>query len=404
MAASNLVADDPLRHCINISEAKLIVATPDLVDHVPVSIGVRDLRRFSLNFGFVSLLSGTKELRSGSTVTPIGPNDLVHLSVDPQFRRPVRLPKDVWVLMFTSGTTGKPKAVSLKNFLLIAVSAANAQDATNPGRYYPLRTYSCLPLFHATAFLTGLVHCCGVSGTLCLSRKFSASKFSQELTESRATRMLFVGELCRYILSAPPSEYDKAHQCIVAAGNGLQGDVWVRFQERFNIPEIREVYRSTESVAGFDNQNGGAIGVGKVGYSGALGRFLEDTVFLVKYDHENENLYRDPKTGLCVQAAVGEPGEAIARVRFMEFYPDYYNNPEANQSKLVKDVFKKGDLFQRLGDLLVRDKDGWIRFHERTGDTYRWRGENVSAGEVKEYMVQLPNIHDIVVYGTKLPG
>jgi acyl-CoA synthetase (AMP-forming)/AMP-acid ligase II len=266
--------------------------------------------------------------------------------------------------MFTSGTTGKPKAVSLKPFLL-AVSVRNPQDTANANKYYPLRTYTCLPLFHATSFLVGIVHSCGVSGTLCLSRKF-----------------------------------------VVAAGNGLQADVWTRFQERFNVPEIRGFYRSTESVAGFDNSMGGFIGVGKVGFSGLLGRWMEDTMFIVRYDHETETLYRDPETGFCVKAADGEPGEAIGRVTMREFYSDYHRNPSANNSKLVKDVFRKGDLFQRTGDLLIRDPDGWVRFHERTGDTFRWRGENVSSAEVKEFMLQLQgdNIHDIVVYGTKVPG
>jgi acyl-CoA synthetase (AMP-forming)/AMP-acid ligase II len=299
---------------------------------------------------------------------------------------------------------GKPKAVSLKTFLLLAVSTPYPQDTTKATLYYPLRTYCCLPLFHATGFLVGLVHSCGVSGTLCLSRKFSASKFAQELAESNATRLLYVGELLRYALSAPPSSDDKKHNCIVATGNGLQADVWERFQERFGIPEIREIYRSTESVSGFDNMCGGAIGVGKVGFSGLLGRFLEDTMFLVKYDQETQTLYRHPKTDFCVPVPDGEPGEAIGRVTMMDFYSDYYKDSSATSGKLAKDVFKKGDLFQRTGDLLVRESDGWVRFHERTGDTFRWRGENVSSAEVKAFMVQLPNVHDIVVYGTKVPG
>jgi acyl-CoA synthetase (AMP-forming)/AMP-acid ligase II len=303
-------------------------------------------------------------------------------------------------------SSGKPKAVSLKTFLLIAVSVSNPQDTSffTVRKYHPLRIYCCLPLFHATGFLVGLVHSCGVSGTLCLSRKFSASNFARELAESKATRLLYVGELLRYALSAPPSPYDRTHRCIVAAGNGLQADVWERFQERFGIPEIREFYRSTESVAGFENTYSGAIGVGKVGFSGLIGRWLEDTMFLVKYDQDTQTLYRDSKTGFCVLVPDGEPGEAIARVTMKEFYSNYFHDAAATSTKLVRDVFKKGDLFQRSGDLLVRGKDGWVRFHERTGDTFRFKGENVSSAEVKAFMVQLPNVHDIVVYGTKVPG
>ncbi len=85
-------------------------------------------------------------------------------------------------------------------------------------------------------------------------------------------------------------------------------------------------------------------------------------------------------------------------------YSDYLNNPEANEKKLIRDVFEKGDLFQRMGDLLVRDADGWIRFTDRIGDTYRWRGENVSAGEVRDHLARLPEVQDVVVYGIKLAG
>ena len=212
-----------------------------------------------------------------------------------------------------------------------------------------------------------------------------------------------MGELLRYALAAPPSPYDKEHKCIVASGNGLQGDVWAAFQTRFGMQEIREVYRSTEGVGGFDNLYSGAISVGKVGFHGLLSRYLEDTMFLVKYDGETESLYRDPKTGFCVQVQDGEPGEAIARVVMRDFYSDYHLNPSATESKLVRNVFREGDLFQRTGDLLVRDKDGWIRFHERTGDTFRWRGENVSSAEVRGFMVG-EGVRDVVVYGTRVKG
>lgn len=318
--------------------------------------------------------------------------------------RPKRNVTDVGALIYTSGTSGKPKAVAVRTMLFCVTSTPLSMDVNNPKRYFPIRTYSCLPLFHATAFLNGLCYSVGTSGCFCLSKKFSASKFSQQLVESQATRMQYVGELCRYLLAAPPSPYDKAHSCIVGNGNGLQKDIWERFRERFNIPEIREVYRSTEGVAKFDNFKGGPLSAGKVGFSGPLARYLETNTYLVKYDHDKEDLYRDPKTGFCVQAALDEPGEAIGRVRSMALYPEYFNDPKSTSLKLVKDVFHKGDIFQRTGDLLVRDRTGWVRFHDRTGDTFRWKGENVSAGEVRAFISEMPNVQDVTVYGVKLDG
>jgi acyl-CoA synthetase (AMP-forming)/AMP-acid ligase II len=143
--------------------------------------------------------------------------------------RPSRLLKDVGTLIFTSGTSGKPKAVAVKNFLLVVVSTPFIVDAKNVARYLPLRTFSCLPLFHTTCLFTGLYYSTGLSGSFYLARKFSASRFTAQLVESGATRMLYVGELCRYLVARPPSSFDQAHRCIVTLGNGLRRDVRIKF-------------------------------------------------------------------------------------------------------------------------------------------------------------------------------
>jgi acyl-CoA synthetase (AMP-forming)/AMP-acid ligase II len=312
--------------------------------------------------------------------------------------------KDVGILIYTSGTTGKPKACSVKNFQFVLVSTRVPLDAEYPERYPVIRIFSCLPLFHGTCLFTGLCYGMGTSGTFCLGRKFSASGFSRALVESRATRMLYVGELCRYLLKAPPSPYDRAHNCTVAKGNGLQRDVWEKFMDRFGIEEVREFYRSTEGIAKFDNFGRGRLGAGKVGFEGPIAHYFNTTTYLLRYDTATEAPWRDPKTGLCVRAKPGEPGEAVGRVNTMDFYSDYLNNPEATSKKLISDVFKKGDLFQRTGDLLVRHSTGWIHFLDRSGDTYRWQSENVSAGEVREHISHLPGVHDVTVYGIKLDG
>lgn len=164
------------------------------------------------------------------------------------------------------------------------------------------------------------------------------------------------------------------------------------------------MYRSSEGLYRFSNFHGGAASFGKVGFEGVIARYLQDDTFLLRFDQEKQDLWRDEKTGLCVEAPAGEPGEAVARIRSLKGYPAYFGNKEATEKKFARDIFEKGDLFQRSGDLLVRERDGWVRFHERIGDTFRWKGENVSAGEVKQYMVELEGVHDIVVYGTKLEG
>jgi acyl-CoA synthetase (AMP-forming)/AMP-acid ligase II len=391
---------------MRIANAKLIVCTPDLTGYVvELFVETNSVQPcISLNlFSFEPLSLSTEELQN-SQIVQIRYEDFAAVRDTRLLKKPTRLLKDIGALIYTSGTSGKPKAVSIKNFLLVLVSTPLPTDLRHRKRYFPLRVFSCLPLFHATCLFTGLYYSVGLSSTFCLSRKFSASGFSKELTISGATRMLYVGELCRYLLAAPISSYDKAHKCIVAAGNGLQRDIWEKFKRRYNIPEVREVYRSTEGIAKFDNFGRSSSGAGMVGYAGPLGRYLESDTYLVKYDPSTEVPYRDPATGFCVTARLGEPGEAIGRVRSMDFYNEYLNDPGANKLKLIENVFEKGDLFQRTGDLLVRDKRGWVRFHDRSGDTFRWRGENVSAGEVREYISRLPGVHDVSVYGVKLNG
>lgn len=244
----------------------------------------------------------------------------------------------------------------------------------------------------------------GTSGCLCLARKFSASRFFKDVAGSRATRMLYVGELCRYLVNSPPSPYDNAHDCRTAYGNGMRPEVWQKFQERFGIPEIREFYRSTEGVGKFENSGAGAWNAGKIAFAGPIRQWHEDDTFIVRLDPQTEQMYRDPGTGFCVRCDLGEPGEVIGRVKDRDMLTEYVGDPSATEEKLMRDVFQKGDLFQKMGDLVLQDRDGWVHFHDRIGDTFRWKGENVSAGEVRGHIAALAGVQDAVVYGVKLTG
>jgi len=380
--------DDTFMHCLNVSGSKFIISTPDLSKFV-----CSDLPHISFNISSFDDVSATSELVTTSQLQQYTLSTL---------KAAKRLPSDLTALIYTSGTTGKPKACAVRNMMAMVTSNPLSADVNNPSRYFPVRTYCSLPLFHGTAYFTGLCYSVGNAGTLCIRRKFSASKFWKDVHDSRATRILYIGELCRYLMATPPSPYDQDHSCIVAAGNGLRGDIWERFRQRFNVPEVRECYRSTEGIAKYDNFGFGAWGAGKVGFAGPIKRMLEDDTILVKYDADTELPYRDPSTGFCVRAKIGEEGEAIGRVRNRGLLTEYLQNEEATEKKLLRDVFEKGDLFQRTGDLLVQDFEGWVRFQDRVGDTFRWKGENVSAGEIRDHISTIPGVHDAVVYGVRL--
>ncbi|KKK13749.1 putative bifunctional fatty acid transporter and acyl-CoA synthetase [Aspergillus rambellii] len=361
--------DDTFIHCLNVSSSKFVISSPDLSQFVS-----SDLPHLSLNISSFDGISPACELVTPVELQQYSPSELLAAK---------RSPSDLSTLIYTSGTTGKPKACAVRNMMVLATSNPLSLDVDKPSKYFPLRTYSSLPLFHGTAYFTGLCYSVGNIGTLCLRRKFSASQFWKDVHDSKSTRILYIGELCRYLLSTSPSPYDQDHTCIVASGNGLRGDIWERFRQRFNVPEVREFYRSTEGIAKFDNLGVGSWGAGKVGFSGPIRRFFEDDTIIVK-------------------ARLGEEGEAIGRVRNRGLLTEYLHNEDATEKKLLRDVFAKGDIFQRTGDLFVQDLDGWVKFQDRVGDTFRWKGENVSAGEVRDHICRIPDVHDAVVYGVKL--
>ncbi|KIX01988.1 uncharacterized protein Z518_07927 [Rhinocladiella mackenziei CBS 650.93] len=399
---NNALRDDTLLHCVRLPSSHLILSTPDLAPYAASA---------------AKSLSGsikTVRLNLGSfRPTPIPSEDIMDFpfpdpSTSPAFSLPPIPPQSlasVAALIYTSGTTGKPKACRVKNALICATACTTSVDHAHRQKYLDgLRIYSCMPLFHGTTFFTGLCYSVGNSGCFCIGRKFSARNFWKDVHECRATRILYVGELCRFLLATPKGDFDRKHNVLVAAGNGLQKDVWIAFQRRFGVNEVREFYRSTEGLVKFDNiHRQSRPGAGKVGYLGVLrNKVLEKDQFIVKFDYDTEMPIRDPRTGFCQIAPRGEPGEAIARIHSMETYTDYHGNVAATEQKLLRDVFAKGDLWQRSGDLLVQQPDGWVRFVDRIGDTYRWMGENVSAGEVRMFISELPGVKDAVVVGRRL--
>ncbi|RKP00210.1 hypothetical protein CXG81DRAFT_1892, partial [Caulochytrium protostelioides] len=313
---------------------------------------------------------------------------------------------DPAMLIYTSGTTGLPKAaiVSHMRMTLAAVGF--------PGMYGVSESdiiHCTLPLYHASAALIGFAQACFLGSTVVLSRRFSVSRFWAEVRESRATVVQYIGELCRYLLQASASAAAAAttdHRVRIAIGSGLRPDIWEAFKRQCGIPEIGEFYASTEGTAYlFHWHRAGAPGAGAVGYFGPLARVMNG-IKVLRVDPDTHEMVVDSQTGYGQVAAPGEPGEMISRITNEPHkrFNGYFGDASASEKKVLANVFSDGDRWFRTGDLISVSADGYYYFHDRLGDTFRWKGENVSTTEVQEAFEGMPGLVEANVYGVALPG
>jgi len=300
--------------------------------------------------------------------------------------------------IYTSGTTGLPKAANVSHFRLMQWSHwfAGLMDVQPTDRMY-----DCLPLYHSVGGVVATGATLVGGGAVVLRERFSASSFWQDVVAERCTVFQYIGELCRYLLASPPQAQESQHALRLACGNGLRGDVWREFERRFRIPQILEYYAATEGNFSLYNCEGRA---------GAIGRippFLAHRlpVALVKFDLEAQAPARDA-SGRCVRCAPQEPGEALGQILAENGATHFegYTDEAASASKILRDVFAPGDAWYRTGDLMRQDEQGFFYFVDRVGDTFRWKGENVSTTEVAGVIAACPGVADAAVYGVSVPG
>jgi fatty-acyl-CoA synthase len=294
---------------------------------------------------------------------------------DRQLRAGIRA-EDLVLLIYTSGTTGLPKAARITHLRMLltmhSFSAATGSTARDV-------IYAPLPLYHTVGGVCAPGIALTVGGAIALRRQFSASAFWSDCVRFDATLFQYIGELCRYLLNAPDHPDERRHRLRLVIGNGLRPDVWDRFQARFAIPRILEFYGATESNLTLFNLDGGPHAIGRVPayMKGAV------NVALIRFDPVAESPVREA-SGRCIPCVEGEVGEAIARIdpakAQMRF--EGYSDAGATESKILRDVFEPGDAWFRSGDLMRSDRLGYLYFVDRIGDTFRWKGENVSTAEV----------------------
>ena len=314
-------------------------------------------------------------------------------------------PTSVLFYVFTSGTTGLPKAAKIIHARFYAAGAAfsifNGLVASD-------RIYCALPLYHSAGGMIGVSMAVFTGAALIISKNFSVRRFFRECADSRATVVQYIGQICRYLVNSPATDADRrAHRVNKAIGNGLRGDTWKKFQEKFGIGYVGEFYAATEGNAVLINNQSR---VGAVGYVPGIADYLpcvDYPIKIIKVDPDTGAPLRD-RDGLCVRCGADEPGELVSRIQSnnVDRRFDGYLDAAATKKKVLTNVFRKGDCWFRSGDLLRRDAKGYFFFVDRLGDTFRWKGENVATSEVASAIRSCPSprVADVVVYGVSVPN
>lgn len=383
---------DSLLHCVGVSASRGIVFGAELAD--AVSEVSHSLSQTMVRFSTGDLKPDLMAALKCQPLDPIlasAPRHPPSCTVSKGFN-------DHLFYIYTSGTTGLPKAAIVVHSRYYRIAAFG---------YLSFRMrpddiiYDCLPLYHSAGNIMGVGQCLIHGLTVVVKRKFSASRFWEDCIKHNCTVVQYIGEICRYLLAQPVRPSERQHRVRLAVGNGLRPSVWEAFVERFRVKQIGEFYGATECNCSIANMDG------KVGACGFNSRILPNVypIRLVKVNEETMELVRD-KQGLCVSCRPGEPGLLVGRINQQDPLRrfDGYASQEATRKKIAYNVFRKNDSAYLSGDVLVMDELGYMYFRDRSGDTFRWKGENVSTTEVEGTLSGLLRQTDVAVFGVNVPG
>ncbi|MBM6444833.1 MULTISPECIES: long-chain-acyl-CoA synthetase [Pseudomonas] len=377
---------DTLVHSLNLVAPVAIVVGEELV---AAFLAVRE--RVSMAQARTWFVAD-RDTYSHPGVSPEGFINLMTASLDNACDNPVSSQQvffdDPCFYIYTSGTTGLPKAGVFKHGRWMRSSASFGMIALDmrPDDV----VYCTLPLYHAT----GLCVCWGsaISGAsgFAIRRKFSASQFWNDVRKYRATTLGYVGELCRYLVDQPPTADDRQHGVTKMIGNGLRPGAWGEFKTRFGVCHICELYAASDGNIGFTNI---------LNFDNTVGFSLMSWELAV-YDHDSGAPIREAN-GFMRKVGKGEQGLLLAKID--DKAPlDGYTDPQKTEKVVLHDVFVKGDRYFNTGDLLRNIGFGHAQFVDRLGDTYRWKGENVSTTEVENILLRHPHISEAVAYGVEV--
>ncbi|XP_034248779.1 long-chain fatty acid transport protein 4-like [Thrips palmi] len=380
-----------LVHSLTIAKSRAIIFGADLYQ------AVQDVRgELDDSLEMLQLLA-TGE----SAATPPAVKDLNALIDDAPTSEP-KVPRpgyrDILVYIYTSGTTGLPKAAKINHSRYIAAGTGIPMLL---GTSRDEVVYCPLPLYHSAGGMCAVGYGLFYGMTVVIRAKFSASAFIPDCIKYKCTLVQYIGEICRYVLATPEQASDKQHRLRYMIGNGMRTAVWRRFVDRFQVPNVVELYGSTEGNVTFFNFDN------TVGAVGFMPRILPLSVLPIGFVRVDEtgDIVRGGD-GLCQRCDIGEPGMLVGYISDSDPSREFhgYVDTASSEKKILRDVYAKGDKWFMTGDILVMDELGYIYFRDRTGDTFRWKGENVSTAEVEAAVMAAVGQRDIAVYGVEVAG
>ncbi|WP_330211946.1 long-chain-acyl-CoA synthetase [Pseudomonas sp. Z18(2022)] len=370
---------DVLNHSLDLMQPRLVVIGEECFESF-------DPQRATLEGGVTVFWSGIGQL-------PAGYADLERDSAEramhnlPETRQ-VKLKQKCYYI-FTSGTTGMPKAAAMTHLRWYKAGIGMGQLAMRLTRRDIM--YCPLPLYHNNALTVALSSVINSGCAIAISRKFSASRFWNDIRTVGATSFIYVGELCRYLLNSPPRQNDRDNRLSVIIGNGMRPDIWEAFQQRFGVRHICEFYGASENNLGFVNL---------LNLKRTAG-FCPMSYAIVRFDPEAESPIRG-EGGYLERVEKGGTGLLLCEVSDAVPFDGYTDN-QASEAKLLRNVFSPGDTWFNTGDLMRDQGFRHVAFVDRVGDTFRWKGENVATTEVEGVVQRYPGVADAVVYGVQVP-
>jgi citronellyl-CoA synthetase len=380
-----------LIHCITVTHSKKCIFGEEVMDSLQDVYAELPLER-GQDFLFIA--------DSGDKSAPQWSKDLGSAAESADAEDPVETSAstlgDTAFYIYTSGTTGLPKAAVISNRRYL-ISGDMAGTGGLKCKTHD-RIYLCLPLYHATGLLLGVGAALATGASMFVRRKFSASNFLNEIRQHNCTHMIYIGELCRYLVNSEHKTDDANTPLRTIMGNGLRPDIWMTFKKRYGISRICEFYGASEGNVAFANLMNKDLTVG----------MTSAEVSLVQYDVDNDEIVRDNQ-GFCIPVMPGEAGLLLGKITPDTVF-EGYTDKAATEGKVLRSALQKDDAWFNTGDLMRTVDVGYAlgydhyQFVDRVGDTFRWKAENVSTNEVGEIINAFPEVKFCNVYGVEVPG